>query len=117
MSRQELLRLAPDLPALPRAFPALLKPHDGSGNIGITTRSLVHDAGSDACCLRNLLEERATPARIVAEEYLPGRKFSVAVLGATGTGEEPIYQLPLTIEDKVQRTVYGRQSEARLVAK
>ncbi|WP_139233912.1 hypothetical protein [Halomonas saccharevitans] len=36
----------------------------------------------------------------------------MAVLGAREAGEEPIYQPPLEIEDKVQRTVEIRVSEA-----
>lgn len=87
--RQELLHLRREEPQLPRSYPALLKPNDGSGSAGITTRSLVQDADEAHETLSELARAPRPPVWMVAEEFLPGRELSVAVLGPTRNGDAP----------------------------
>lgn len=60
-------------------FPAMVKPlHEGSSK-GIYNSSVVRNAGELEREVRKVLETYGEPALI--EEYLPGREFTVAILG------------------------------------
>ena len=65
---------APDFP-----LPAVVKPvHEGSG-IGVRESSLVRDRASLRREVRRVHAEHREPAQV--EEFLPGREFTVALLG------------------------------------
>lgn len=88
---QSLLRLGGN--DVPQRYPAMLKPNDGSGSIGISTRSIVHDDEQARRQLAALADETSDTQWVTAEEFLDGREVSVAVLGGTQPGDPP-YCLP-----------------------
>ncbi len=80
---ERLLGPADDLPEV--GFPAFVKPNRGDGSVGITQRSLVHDAAQLAEVVAEL---RRTPvgAELLVQEFLPGAEYSVGILGNPGLG-------------------------------
>jgi D-alanine-D-alanine ligase len=74
-----------DLEKCKLKYPLFVKPvSEGTGK-GITDKSLVNSAGDLKKMTRWILKEFKQPALV--EEYLPGREFTVGVIG---TGEEAI---------------------------
>lgn len=63
----------------PLDFPMLVKPSDAAGSVGIVQASRVQDADELAARVAVLHETYDCDA--IAESYLPGREFTVAVLG------------------------------------
>jgi D-alanine-D-alanine ligase len=69
------------------AFPLFAKPlREGSG-MGITNRSVLHDEAALREQVRWLIEAYRQPALV--EEYLPGREFTVGLIGNTLLPGEP----------------------------
>ena len=68
---------------LPSVFPALLKPNTGDSSLGITKNSVVSNPDE---MVRYLTELRETlPGRaVLVQEFLPGREFSVTLIGNPG---------------------------------
>lgn len=95
--RQELLRLGTD-GDLPQRYPAVLKPNEGAGSQGITTGSVVHDDRQASERLAELAQESEGTKWVVAEEFLDGREFSVAVLASADPEEPPTVLPPLEID-------------------
>lgn len=60
-------------------FPAFLKPMGEGSSKGIRARNLVYNFGDLKKITEELLDEFKQP--VLIEEYLPGREFTVAVLG------------------------------------
>jgi predicted ATP-grasp superfamily ATP-dependent carboligase len=58
-------------------FPAVVKPFDGAGSAGT---ALVHNQGEWNAALRYAEAEGYTPARVIAQDFVPGRPASVAFL-------------------------------------
>ncbi|XKH61117.1 GNAT family N-acetyltransferase [Halomonas sediminis] len=83
----ELLRLS--TADLPQRYPAILKLNEGSGSMGISTGSVVRDQQQASERLSKLARESPHSEWVVAEEYLDGREFSVAVLGSSEPGQPP----------------------------
>jgi D-alanine-D-alanine ligase len=78
---------APDDTAatIPSVFPALLKPATGDSSIGITQKSLIHDAEQAVAALDRLRD--TFPGRaILVQEYLTGAEYSVGLIGNPGHG-------------------------------
>jgi D-alanine-D-alanine ligase len=78
---QELC-LEPDqaLPACADLYPALIKPNQGDGSVGITKDSVVHsveEAERYLAWLRRELPGRA----VLVQEYLPGPEYGVGLIG------------------------------------
>lgn len=94
--RMELLRLGSD--DVPSHYPAVLKPNEGSGSQGITSGSVVKDEQQAAKRLAELAEESGGTGWVVAEQFLDGREFSVAILGSGEGGEAPTCLPPLEID-------------------
>lgn len=68
-----------DLDSLPQHYPCIVKPlHEGSSK-GIFNSSLVHDRRELEREVTACIERYEEPALV--EEYLPGREFTVALLG------------------------------------
>ncbi len=78
-----VVREASDIAAVPHSFPLFVKPlAEGTGK-GIDECSRVSDAAAlEKVCL-SLLDKFGQPALV--ETYLPGREFTVGVLGAAGS--------------------------------
>jgi D-alanine-D-alanine ligase len=62
-------------------FPLMIKPVGGGDSIGITPKSVVHNLQE----LKNrfiALKRELGPERLIIEKYLPGREYTVGVLGS-----------------------------------
>ena len=62
-------------------FPLMIKPVGGGGSIGITPKSVVHNLQE----LKNRfigLKKELGPEKLIIEKYLPGREYTVGVLGS-----------------------------------
>jgi D-alanine-D-alanine ligase len=64
-------------------YPALIKPNEGDGSVGITRQALVHDAAEARAYVDFLAAQR--PGRpFLVQEFLPGTEYTVATLGNGG---------------------------------
>jgi D-alanine-D-alanine ligase len=61
-------------------WPVIVKPREGFGSLGIDHRSVVHDAARLGAAVRRA--RRAGDGDVLVERYLPGREFSVGLVGA-----------------------------------
>ena len=71
-------------------FPLMIKPVGGGDSIGITPKSVVHSLQE----LKNRfigLKKELGPEKLIIEKYLPGREYTVGVLGS----KEKKYILPI----------------------
>ena len=62
-------------------FPLMIKPAGGGDSIGITSKSVVHNLQE----LKNrflCLKKELGPEKLIIEKYLPGREYTVGVLGS-----------------------------------
>jgi D-alanine-D-alanine ligase len=80
--------LEPDqaLPAQPGLYPALIKPNQGDGSVGITKDAVVRDAVAAeryVAWLRRELPGRA----LLLQEYLPGPEYGIGLIGNPGSLE------------------------------
>jgi D-alanine-D-alanine ligase len=70
---------------LPSIFPALIKPCLGDSSIGITQRSVVNNTEEAVAYLTEL--RTLLPGRpLLVQEFLPGREYTVALIGNPGFG-------------------------------
>jgi len=76
---ERLVDLAVEPYPLPDAYPAMIKPNWGGGSLGVTRRSVVHDAAEAESVLR-WLAETVTPAEAVIQEFLTGAEYTVSVV-------------------------------------
>jgi D-alanine-D-alanine ligase len=91
--------LAPDepLPAHGELYPALIKPNQADGSVGITKDAVVRSAEEAAgyvAWLRRELPGRA----ILVQEYLPGPEYGVGLIGNPESGLEalPVLEVDYT---------------------
>jgi len=75
------------------AYPMFVKPSNRGGGLGVDTDSLVHTFTQLRSKVRSIADRFGSDALI--EEYLPGREFSVGVLGSAETGEYQVMPLEL----------------------
>ena len=83
--REAYLRAGTGLDRLPEIYPALLKPNQADGSVGITKDAVVHDAAE----ARNYLDFLgcALPGRdLLWQEYLPGPEYGIGLIGNPATG-------------------------------
>ncbi|MBN1259344.1 MAG: hypothetical protein JXB35_01570 [Anaerolineae bacterium] len=74
------------------AFPLFVKPvREGSG-MGITPQSIVHDEAALREQVRWVIYTYRQPALV--EPYLPGREFTIGIVGNTHLPGQPLRQLP-----------------------
>ncbi|GAB4112847.1 MAG: D-alanine--D-alanine ligase [Candidatus Caldatribacteriota bacterium] len=84
-NRNKILNLAEKI-----GFPLIVKPAGGGDSIGITPKSVVHNLQE----LKNrfiALKKELGPERLIIEKYLPGREYTIGVLG----GRNKKYLLPI----------------------
>lgn len=74
-----LLLTEPDVSHVDLRFPLIVKPNAEGSSKGVTSASVVHDRGELAERVAELVSKYRQNALV--EEYLPGREFTVAVLG------------------------------------
>ena len=83
--REVYLPAGASLDRLPDIFPALLKPNQADGSVGITKDAVVHDAAEARKYLDFL--KRELPGRdVLWQEYLPGPEYGIGVIGNPATG-------------------------------
>lgn len=68
---------------IPSSFPALVKPAWGDSSLGIDEDAVVHDA-SALLAYRERLRALVPGVPLLIQEFLPGREFSVGLIGNTG---------------------------------
>ena len=73
-----------DKATVPR-FPALIKPNTADGSVGITSRSVVNDAGEARDYLAWIASE-LPGTDVLIQEYLPGPEYGLGILGNPGHG-------------------------------
>lgn len=80
-----IVRDEDDLGRVSLPFPLFVKPVAEGSSKGVTSRSLVRNRDELAATCRDLLARYAQPALV--ETYLPGREFTVGLLGSGRTAE------------------------------
>ena len=71
------------LPAL--GYPAFIKPNRGDGSLGISARSIVHDAAQADACVAEL-REQLPGVDLIAQEFLSGTEYGVGLVGNPADG-------------------------------
>lgn len=75
--------------ALPDLYPALLKPNQADGSVGITKDAVVHDEAEARAYLEFL--RRELPGRdVLWQEYLPGPEYGIGMIGNPGAALEAL---------------------------
>jgi len=82
---EQLIDASESPPRLPSRYPAMLKPNVSAGSAGITERSVVRSDAEARETLAWLADELDRP-EVLAQEYLPGREYTVGVIGNPGEG-------------------------------
>ena len=83
MPREICLEPDQELPARADLYPALIKPNQGDGSVGITKDAVVRSAAEAeryVAWLRRELPGRA----LLLQEYLPGPEYGVGLIGNPG---------------------------------
>ena len=83
--------LEPDreLPARADLYPALIKPNQGDGSVGITKDAVVRSEAEAQRYVARL--RRELPGRaLLVQEYLPGPEYGVGLIGNPGSGLEAL---------------------------
>jgi D-alanine-D-alanine ligase len=70
-------------------LPALIKPNQGDGSVGITAKAVVHTA-AEAHAYLDWLGATLPGRAVLVQEYLPGRELSVGLIGNPEDGLEPL---------------------------
>jgi len=91
-------------------YPLFAKPvAEGTGK-GVTPASRVQDASELRVVCERLLERYRQP--VLVEEYLPGREFTVGLLG-TGPAAEVLGTLEIVLRDGAEQDVYSYVNKER----
>jgi len=99
-----------DVAGIALEYPLFAKPlAEGTGK-GVDARSRIDSPGQLAAVCRGLLERFAQP--VLVEEFLPGREFTVAVLG-TGREARVLGTLEIEIAPHVGSTIYSYETKER----
>ena len=99
-----LIRAAKEARGVDLAFPLFVKPvAEGTGK-GCEAASVVHDPGALEAAAGRLVERFRQPA--IAEAFLPGREFTVGILG-NGAGAEVIGVLEIAVRADADDPVYS----------
>lgn len=84
---ETVVDLAADPLVLPELYPAMIKPNDGCGSLGVTPQSVVHDASEADACLRSLAAAATTPRpRALIQDFLTGAEYTLGLVGNPDTG-------------------------------
>lgn len=97
-----------DIAAVDLPLPLFLKPVAEGSSKGIDLNSIVHDRTQLERKARRLLQEFQQP--VLVERYLPGREFTVGIIG-TGQGAECIGGMEILLKDGAEPGVYSFQNK------
>ena len=99
-----------DVAAVDLEFPLFAKPlAEGTGK-GVTGRSRIESAGQLAGVCRDLFGRFAQP--VLVEEFLPGREFTVAVLGS-GAEARVLGTMEIAVRGEVGSAIYSYETKER----
>lgn len=70
---------------LPDLYPAILKPNDGCGSIGISRDCVVHDGAEADAYLRRLVAESGRGQALI-QDFLTGPEYTLGLVGNPETG-------------------------------
>lgn len=99
-----ILEHADDAGGLTLAYPLFLKPVAEGSSKGIEPASLVRDAPALAARARELLQVFGQP--VLVERYLPGREYTVGVLG-TGRAARCIGAMEIHLREGAEEGIYS----------
>lgn len=103
-----VVRSPADLAHVHLGYPLFAKPiAEGTGK-GVSTRSRIESAADLDTVCRHLLAEYAQP--VLVEEYLPGREFTVAILG-TGAAARPLGTMEISVRDAAASGIYTYENK------
>ncbi len=79
--------LTADPLVLPELYPAIIKPNEGYGSVGVTPDSVVYDAVEAQACLRRLAAASATPHPwALIQDFLTGPEYTLGLVGNPESG-------------------------------
>lgn len=105
-----VVREEADLAAVKLAYPLFAKPlAEGTGK-GIHERSRLESPEQLAEVCRDLLARFAQP--VLVEEYLPGREFTVAILG-TGAEARVLGTMEIAVRQEVGTAIYSYETKEK----
>lgn len=103
-------RVAELVETSPFNFPLFAKPiAEGTGK-GVTPASRVNDVDELAIVCKQLLDRYQQP--VLVEEYLPGREFTVGILG-TGKEASCLGTLEIVLREEAEQDVYSYVNKER----
>ncbi|MBN1825993.1 MAG: D-alanine--D-alanine ligase [Candidatus Eisenbacteria bacterium] len=91
-------------------FPLFAKPLAEGSSKGISAASVIRSGAELEAVCRDLLRRFEQP--VLVEAYLPGREFTVGVLG-TGPGAETLGVLEITLAGNAERGAYSFDNKQR----
>jgi D-alanine-D-alanine ligase len=105
-----VVETAADLDRVKLAYPLFAKPiAEGTGK-GVTTRSRCDSPAELAELCRDLLRRYRQP--VLVEEYLPGREFTVGILG-TGSEAQVIGTMEIAVRDPENSGIYSFENKEK----
>ena len=108
--RFQVVRGEADIAAVDLGFPLFAKPvAEGTGK-GITARSRLETPEDLAAACRDLLRRFAQP--VLVEEFLPGREFTVGVLG-TGAEARVLGTIEIALRPEAGSAIYSYETKER----
>ncbi len=91
---------------LPLKYPLFIKPINAANSYGVDENSIVHDFEAFKKKVAELQHHNL--GKILVEEYLPGREFTVAVFNDESTGQRWSFPLEIiTSKNNIGNTVLG----------
>ena len=93
-----------DISAVNLSYPLFVKPMSEGTGKGIDEKSIVRDAGELDVRCRALLEAFSQP--VLVETYLPGREFTVGIVG-TGRKARVIAVMEVILRENAEKGVYS----------
>ncbi len=95
----------PDVPVDPEmVFPAVVKLRSQGSSMGLSPASVVHDGTQLKMQLERLYKQYHYP--MFAEEYLPGREFTIPILGNSPPRTLPVLEIVYPEDDEIKMTFF-----------
>jgi D-alanine-D-alanine ligase len=83
--RESYMPATAPVDVLPDFYPALLKPNQADGSVGITKDAVVHDP-AEARSYLDFLRRELPDRDVLWQEYLPGPEYGIGLIGNPDTG-------------------------------